>query len=113
MMPAAPRKVVRISTLSFVTALAVMQQGPFTATAIADATGLHIDTAYRLIDTMRANRLCHLATWVRGKAGPAVPHYSFGAGADAQKPTPIRPAHYTRLARSTRAALLATQGAAA
>ena len=59
MTPAAPRKVVRISTLSFVTALAVMQQGPFTATAIADATGLHIDTAYRLITAMCLQSVAH------------------------------------------------------
>lgn len=90
-----------------------MEARPSSPLDVATSAGINIDTAYRLIETMRANRLCHLATWVRGKAGPAVPHYSFGAGADAQKPTPIRPAHYTRLARSTRAALLATQGAAA
>ena len=59
MMPAAPRKVVRISIFSFVTALAVMQQGPFTATAIAYATGLHIDTAHRLITAMCLQSVAH------------------------------------------------------
>lgn len=55
----APRKVVRISTLTFVTALATMQQGPFTAASVADVTGLHIDTAYRLISAMLLQRVAH------------------------------------------------------
>ena len=59
MTSATPRKVVRISALTFVTALAVMQKGQFTAAAIADTTGLHIDTAYRLISAMCMKSVAH------------------------------------------------------
>lgn len=59
MTAAARRKVVRVSTLTFVAALSAMQQGQFTAASIADATGLHIDTAYRLISAMCMKSVAH------------------------------------------------------
>lgn len=87
MMPAAPRKVVRISTLTFVAALAVMQRGPFTAAAIADATGLHIDTAYRLITAMLLKSVAQES----GRAPDALGRMSirvFSLGSPAAKDAP-------------------------
>lgn len=52
------RRVVRISALTFAAALAVMMRGPFTAAAVADETGLHRDTVYRLIDAMLRQQVC-------------------------------------------------------
>lgn len=59
MTPAAPRKVVRVSTLTFVSAMSVMMRGPFKASDIVDETGLHRDTVYRLISAMLRMNVCH------------------------------------------------------
>lgn len=61
MTPAAPRKVVRVSTLTFVSAMSVMMRGPFKASDIVDETGLHRDTVYRLITAMLRMKVCHEA----------------------------------------------------
>lgn len=54
----AKRRVVRISALTFAAALAVMMRGPFTAAEVADETGLHRDTVYRLIDALVQQQVC-------------------------------------------------------
>lgn len=52
------RRVVRISALTFAAALVVMMRGPFTAADVAEETGLHRDTVYRLIEAMRQQSVC-------------------------------------------------------
>ncbi len=81
------RRVVRISALTFAAALAVMMRGPFTAAAVAEETGLHRDTVYRLIEAMLQQQVCHesgLAPDTLGRM--AVRVYSLGQQAAHQKP---------------------------
>lgn len=97
------------STLMLLTTtLQLLAEHPHGRAELAQALCMHIESAARVITTLRKAGLIHIACWEKPAVGCPWPEFSAGSKPDARRPPPARNNASAHAAFRTRRAQLAT-----
>lgn len=77
-----------INMLALAAALRILRERPSRLSEVAAGSGIHETKVGQLLRELHRQRLIHVAAWMRGRKGPPVPFYAFGARSDAARPVP-------------------------
>lgn len=96
------------------TAMELMGEHPHSRTELAEALCMNIETVYRVINALRANKLIYVASWHKPALGTSVQEFALGDKQAARRPAQVAKsaavfAQY-RERRAQRAGLFALAG---
>jgi hypothetical protein len=102
--------------ITLTTALELMGEHPHSRKELAEALCMHEESASRIVNALRTNKLIHVASWHKPQKGTTVQEFGVGQLPDAPRPPQISRCTKTmkqyRARREQRAALHALAGVA-